>query len=107
MTLGKHTQKQTLHRKATLLTVALQGYRCSVALSTQALFVPCWPTILVIAKARSRPMRLAFQSQEGMARVMKELREPEDVAEPSPLHWPRGHLFQRGAGNNPQGQAGS
>ena len=32
MTLGKHTQKQTLHRKATLLTVALQGYRCSVAL---------------------------------------------------------------------------
>lgn len=35
-------------------------------------------------------MRLAFQSQEGMARVMKELREPEDVAEPSPLHWPRG-----------------
>lgn len=32
MTLGRHTQKQTLHRKATLLTVALQGYRYSVAL---------------------------------------------------------------------------
>ena len=64
--------------------------RCSVALGAQALFVPCWPTILVAAKARSRPMRLACQSQEGMARVMEELWEPEDVAEPSPLHWPRG-----------------
>ena len=32
MTLGRHTQKQTLHRKATMLTVALQGYRYSVAL---------------------------------------------------------------------------
>lgn len=64
--------------------------RSSVALGAQALFVPCWPTILVAAKARSRPMRLACQSQEGMARVMEELWEPEDVAEPSPLHWPRG-----------------
>lgn len=64
--------------------------RCSVALGAWALSVPCWPTTLVAAKARNRPISLACQSQEGMARVMEQLWEPEDVAEPSPLHWPRG-----------------
>lgn len=44
---------------------------------------------LAAAKARNRPISLACrQSQEGMARVMEQLWEPEDGLEPSPSTGP-------------------